>query len=72
MLTLTPPVGNVLQSAAGDQIAVNSMSVDAAGLTRTANSTGGFTVYVGGDFGLTANQPAGVYSAQFKLTAEYQ
>lgn len=72
VLTLTPPVGNVLQDAAGDQITVNSMSVDAAGLTRTANSTGNFTVYVGGDFGLTANQPAGVYSANFNLNAEYQ
>jgi len=48
------------------------MSVDAAGLTRTANATGGFVVYVGGDFGLTANQPAGVYSADFNLNAEYQ
>jgi type 1 fimbria pilin len=72
VLTLTPPVGNVLQSAAGDQITVNSMSVDAAGLTRTASSTGTFTVYVGGDFGLTANQAAGVYSADFNLNAEYQ
>lgn len=72
VLTLTPPVGNVLQSAAGDTIDVNSMSVDAAGLTRTANATGNFTVYVGGDFGLTANQPAGVYSADFNLNAEYQ
>jgi hypothetical protein len=72
VLTLTPPVGNVLQDAAGDQIAVNSMSVDAGGLTRTASSTGTFTVYVGGDFGLTATQPAGVYSADFHLTAEYQ
>ena len=72
VLTLTPPVGNVLQSAAGDQITVNAMSVDAAGLTRQANATGNFTVYVGGDFGLTANQPAGVYSADFSLTAEYQ
>ena len=72
VLTLTQPVGNVLQDAAGDQITVNSMSVDAAGLTRTANATGNFTVYVGGDFGLTANQPAGVYSADFHLTAEYQ
>jgi len=72
VLTLTPPVGNVLQDAAGDQITVNSMSVDAAGLTRTANATGGFVVYVGGDFGLTATQPAGVYSADFHLTAEYQ
>ena len=72
VLTLTPPVGNVLQSAAGDTIDVNSMSVDAAGLTRTANASGNFTVYVGGDFGLTANQAAGVYSADFNLNAEYQ
>ena len=72
VLTLTPPVGNVLQSAAGDQITVNSMSVDAAGLTRTASATGTFTVYVGGDFGLTATQAAGVYSADFSLNAEYQ
>jgi len=72
VLTLTPPVSNVLQSAGGDQITVNSMSVDAGGLTRTANATGGFTVYVGGDFGLSATQPAGVYSADFNLNAEYQ
>jgi len=72
VLTLTPPVGNVLQSAAGDQITVNSMSVDAAGLTRTASATGTFVVYVGGDFGLTATQAAGVYSADFNLNAEYQ
>ena len=72
VLTLTPPVGNVLQDAAGDQVTVNAMSVDAAGLTRTANASGNFTVYVGGDFGLTANQPAGVYSADFNLNAEYQ
>ncbi len=72
VLTLTPPVGGVLQDAAGDQITVNSMSVDAAGLTRTTSSTGNFTVYVGGDFALTANQPAGVYSANFNLNAEYQ
>jgi hypothetical protein len=72
VLTLAPPVGNVLVDAVGNQIAVNSMYVDAAGLTRQANSTGNFTVYVGGDFGLTATQTAGVYSANFNLTAEYQ
>jgi hypothetical protein len=72
VLTLTPPVGNVLVDAAGDQVAVNSMSVDASGLTRQANATGSFTVYVGGDFGLTATQAPGVYSADFSLTAEYQ
>lgn len=74
VLTLTPPVGNVLQSAAGDQIAVNSMSVDGAGLTETltVNGTGDFTAYVGGDFGLSATQAAGVYSGDFNLNAEYQ
>jgi hypothetical protein len=72
VLTLVPPVGNVLQDAAGDTITVNSMSVDANGLTRQADANGNFTVYVGGDFGLTAIQPSGVYSAQFQLTAEYQ
>ena len=72
VLTLTNPVGNVLQDAAGDQITVNSMSVDAGGLTRSANATGNFTVYVGGDFGLTKNQAAGVYTGDFNLNAEYQ
>ena len=74
VLTLTKPVGNVLQDAAGDQITVNSMSIDGAGLTETiaANGTGDFTVYVGGDFGLAATQKAGVYSASFNLNAEYQ
>jgi len=74
VLTLTKPVSNVLQDAAGDQIAVNSMSVDGAGLTETitANGSGAFTVYVGGDFGLSATQKAGVYSADFNLNAEYQ
>ena len=74
VLTLTKPVGNVLQDAAGDQITVNSMSVDGAGLTETTTTsgTGTFTAYVGGDFGLTATQKAGVYSADFNLNAEYQ
>lgn len=72
VLTLTPPTGNVIQDAAGDTIAVNSMTVDTNGLTRQANSNGNFTVYVGGTFGVAANQNSGVYSAQFQLTAEYQ
>jgi hypothetical protein len=72
VLTLTPPAGNVLQDAAGDTVTVNAMSVDSNGLARQASSNGNFTVYVGGDFGLAANQPSGVYSAQFQLTAEYQ
>lgn len=74
LLTLTKPVSNVLQSAGGAQIAVNSMSIDGNGLTETitANASGDFTVYVGGDFGLGATQAAGVYTGDFNLNAEYQ
>src|SRR5438270_3310186 len=74
VLTLTNPVGNVLQDAAGDQITVNSMSVDGAGLTETitTSTTGTFTSYVGGDFQILKNQKAGVYSGDFNLNAEYQ
>jgi hypothetical protein len=73
-LTITPPAGSVLISAtnASDKITVTSLDLDSAGPKRTADTTGAFTVYVGGTFGLVANQPSGVYSAQFKLTADYQ
>lgn len=73
-LTITPPAGNVLISAtnSNDHVTVNSLDLDAAGASRVADTTGAFTVYVGGTFGLIANQPAGVYSAQFQLTADYQ
>lgn len=73
-LTITPPAGNVLISStnANDKITVNSLNLDAAGASRVADSTGAFNVWVGGTFGLNAGQPAGVYSAQFQLTADYQ
>jgi hypothetical protein len=70
-LTLSQPTGGVLQDAAGDTITGN-LFVDVNGLARQANANGNFTVYVGGDFGLSATQPSGVYSAQFTLTAQYQ
>jgi hypothetical protein len=75
-LTVTPPVGNVLISStnATDKITVNSLDLDSGGLTgsRVADANGQFEVWVGGTFGLGATQNAGVYSAQFKLTADYQ
>lgn len=72
-LSLTPPTGNVLNDGSfTNTVTVNSMSVDAAGLSRQADSNGNFTVYVGAVFGVAASQPAGVYSADFSLTAEYQ
>ncbi|HEX8840514.1 MAG TPA: DUF4402 domain-containing protein [Sphingomicrobium sp.] len=72
-LTLTGPSGGVITSAANDSIKVTKLYVDQNNsMTRQANSSGGFTVYVGGDFDLAANQAAGVYSGTFQLTAEYQ
>ena len=49
-----------------------ALVLNSAGSPRTADNAGGFTVYVGGTFNIAANQPAGVYSAQFQLTATYQ
>jgi hypothetical protein len=72
LLTLTPPTGNVLVSAANDTVAVNSMTLDAGGNTRVIGAGGNFSVFVGGDFGIAANQPNGTYSALFTLTADYQ
>jgi len=70
-LSLTPPPGGVVQDGAGNNIPV-ALALDSAGSPRTADTAGGFTVYVGGTFDIAANQPAGVYSAQFQLTATYQ
>ena len=53
-------------------ISVSSMGVDSAGLTRTVNAAGTFQVGVGGTFAISANQPNGLYTANFTLTAQYQ
>lgn len=69
VLTLTSPTFLV---SGANVIAVNSMGVDSAGLTRTVGATGSFQVGVGGDFAIAANQPNGLYTANFTLTAQYQ
>lgn len=69
-LTLNQPAGGVLVNGANSIGAV--LNLDAGGLTRTIGATGAFTVYVGGDFSIAANQTAGLYSANFDLTADYQ
>lgn len=73
-LTLTPPAGGVLLSSTNvnDKITVTSLDLDAAGPTRVTDNTGQFTVYVGGTFTLNPAQPAGVYTGQFDLKADYQ
>jgi hypothetical protein len=81
LLTLQAPA--VLTSGP-NTVTVNSMFFDSAGASatdpvtgylstsRTINATGAFDVGVGGDFAIAANQPNGLYSAPFTVTAEYQ
>jgi hypothetical protein len=81
LLTLQAPA--VLTSGPNN-VTVNSMFFDSAGASatdpvtgykstsRTINGTGAFDVGVGGDFAIAANQPNGLYSAPFTVTAEYQ
>jgi Domain of unknown function (DUF4402) len=69
-LTLNQPAGGVIVNGPNSVGAV--LNMDSGGAVRTIGATGAFTVYVGGDFSIAANQPAGLYSAQFDLTADYQ
>lgn len=71
-LTLTPPAGNMLVSGA-NFLMVSSLVLDSGNsTTRTIDATGAFQVGVGGSFAIAANQPNGLYAADFSLTAEYQ
>lgn len=73
-LTLTPPAGNVIVSG-GNTITITNFTLDGGvGLTdsRTTDAFGAFNVGVGGTFAIAANQPNGLYAADFTLTAEYQ
>jgi len=70
-LSLVPPTGNVLVSGT-NSVSVTSLSFDSAGTTRVLGAGGNFTAYVGGDFGIAANQPNGTYTALFQVTADYQ
>jgi hypothetical protein len=69
-LTLTQPPGGVIINGTNSVGAV--LNLDSGGTTRLTGPTGAFSVYVGGDFSIAANQAAGLYSAQFDLTADYQ
>lgn len=73
-LTLSPPA--VLTSGT-NTLAVNSMSFDGCGAgclstTRLLDVNGTYTVGVGGDFEVVANQANGLYSASYSVTADYQ
>lgn len=71
-LALSSPTVLVSQSNPADTVTVNSLSLDSAGPSRVVGANSSFLVGVGGDFQIGANQPNGVYSANFDLTADYQ
>lgn len=61
-------------TSAGNTIAITSLDFDTGGgtsTTRTIGGTGTFQVGVGGVFAIGANQPNGLYTATFQVTAEY-
>ena len=73
-LTLNQPAGGVICTggAACPASIPAVLALDNGGATtRTTDSNGRFTVFVGGDFDIAANQQNGTYSAQFDLTAVY-
>lgn len=68
-LTLTQPAGGVIVSGANTIPAV--LNLDSGGSPRVIPAGGVFSVYVGGDFTIGANQASGLYTATFDLTAQY-
>jgi hypothetical protein len=73
LLTLNPSAAGALSLVdANSNSITGTLVIDSNGLTRTTDANGNFTVYVGGDFNIGANQPNGYYTGNFDLTAEYQ
>lgn len=69
IMALTPPL--VLTSPGGDTIDVLGMNLDGP-TTRTIAANQSFFVGVGGVIFVAANQPEGLYTATYDLTADYQ
>jgi hypothetical protein len=70
-LTLVPPTGGQIYSGS-NFINVRNMVLDSGGTSRVVPAGGSFTVGVGADFDIAANQPNGTYSALFQVFADYQ
>ncbi len=69
IIALTQPME--LTNPAGDTIPVLAMNLDGP-TTRTIAANHSFFVGVGGVILIAANQPEGLYSADYDLTADYQ
>ena len=70
LVALSPPVS--LTSGAGDTIPVLGLTLDGAPMRTIDPVTRTFFVGVGGTLQIAANQPEGIYSADFWVTAVYQ
>jgi hypothetical protein len=68
-IDLTPPTE--LTNPAGDRITVIGMNLDGSAM-RTIAANQSFFVGVGGTIFIDVNQPEGLYSATYDLTADYQ
>jgi hypothetical protein len=69
IMTMNAPAQ--LANVNGDKIDVLALTMDGPAI-RTIDSTHAFFVGVGGIIQVAANQPDGVYTAQFDVTANYQ
>lgn len=69
IMTINPPAQ--LTDLNGDTIDVLGITMDGPPI-RTIDSTHAFFVGVGGTVQIAANQPDGVYTATFDVTANYQ
>ena len=70
-LVLSQPAGGLLYNG-GNSLAGVLVLDQSGSTTRTTDGLGAYSVGVGGTFTIAANQAAGVYAADFDLTAEYQ
>lgn len=71
-LVLTQPAGGLLYRDATTSLAGVLVLDQSGSTTRATDSMGTYSVGVGGTFTIAANQPAGVYRADFELTANYE
>ena len=59
------------RSGGGATMNVTLLSVDGP-TTAIATTTGSFTINIGGELAVAANQAAGTYSGTFQINADYQ
>ncbi len=70
IMTMNPP--SQLTDPAGDNITVLALTFDGSAIRTIDPTTRAFLVGVGGSIQIAANQPNGVYTATFDVTANYQ